>query len=669
MNESIFLRLLPFEDKSEALIEGIDAIGEGRAAGSIVHAVNPESFEQVPGSPFAYWVSERIRRLFTELPPFEGEGRTVRQGLATSDDFRFVRLWWEISPEKTVTGNSETTLEQFRQQTYVGKHWVPFAKGGAYAPFYADLHLVVNWEGEGTEIKSEVDRKYSHIKGYQTFWVVKNPDFYFRSGMTWPLRARRFAPQSLPSGAICSARGYGVFCETSQLPNLVGIGNSFPFDYLYKIMLGRFEFPEFIVGILQQLPIPNDFSSRSNNLAFIAYKAFTEKRNQDTANETSHIFHLAALLQTTGNSLIDRIADWQSRLTEAQQKLADYQSEIDDIAFQLYGIEGDDRRAIEESLGSVHSSAEDEEAESDTDEEDAEPEATVDAGGLVADLISYTFGSVFGRWDVRFATGELTPPELPDPFAPLPVCSPGMLKGADGLPLNEAPSGYPLEIDWDGILVDDADHKDDIIRRVRDVMELIFKDRAEAIEREAAEIIGVKQLRDYFSKSGAGGFWSDHVKRYSKSRRKAPIYCLLQSSKKSYGVWLYYPRLDKDMLFKALINYVEPKIRLEENNLEQSRAKRAAAGTAGREAKQLEREIDQQGNLLSELRDFRDKLRRAAELRLDPDLNDGVILNIAPLWELVPWNEPKKYWEALLEGKYEWSSVGKQLREKGLIKA
>jgi hypothetical protein len=71
---------------------------------------------------------------------------------------------------------------------------------------------------------------------------------------------------------------------------------------------------------------------------------------------------------------------------------------------------------------------------------------------------------------------------------------------------------------------------------------------------------------------------------------------------------------------------------------------------------------------LSELYDFRDKLKRAAELGLEPDLNDGVVLNIAPLWELVPWAEAKKYWEELKDGKYEWSSIGKQMREKGLVK-
>jgi len=229
-------------------------------------------------------------------------------------------------------------------------------------------------------------------------------------------------------------------------------------------------------------------------------------------------------------------------------------------------------------------------------------------------------------------------------------------------------------------MVDDPNRSDDIVRRVREVLELIWKDRAEAIEKEACEILGVKELRDYFRKPGNGGFWDDHVKRYSKSRRKAPIYWLLQSSKKNYALWLYYHQLDKDMLFKALVNYVEPKIRLEESRLESLRSQKAALGADAKEAKKIDNDIERQEALLVEVKDFAEKLERAAKLnfgnpeklnsavKYDPDLNDGVVLNIAPLWELVPWKEAKNYWEELLEGKYEWSSIGKLLRKKGLVK-
>lgn len=242
--------------------------------------------------------------------------------------------------------------------------------------------------------------------------------------------------------------------------------------------------------------------------------------------------------------------------------------------------------------------------------------------------------------------------------------------GKDGqlYPATIPDEEYPIRVTWDGILVDDPDHPDDIVTRSHDVLELLFPGRGEAVEQETCQVLGVKTLREYFRKPGTGGFWMDHVKRYSKSRRKAPIYWLLQSSRKNFALWLYYHRLDKDLLFKALTQYVEPKIRLEEEHLKTLRAQRGTFGTGGRQAKELDQAMERQEDLLIELEDFRDKLRRAADLGLEPDLNDGVVLNIAPLWELVPWNEAKKYWQELLEGKYEWSSIGKQLRAKGLVK-
>ena len=250
--------------------------------------------------------------------------------------------------------------------------------------------------------------------------------------------------------------------------------------------------------------------------------------------------------------------------------------------------------------------------------------------------------------------------------------SPGML----AVPL---PEQYPLRVDSDGIITDDPDHTDDVVRRVREVFELIWTDRAEVIEKEACEILAVKELRDYFRKPGKGGFWDDHVSRYSKSRRKAPIYWLLQSSKKNYGLWLYYHRLDKDILFKARQYYVDPKIRLEQTRLDSLRSQKAALGADAKGARKIDKEIERQESLLGELKDFAEKLERAAKLSFgntetlnsdvtyEPDLNDGVVLNITPLWELVPWKEAKNYWEELLEGKYEWSSMGKLLRKKGLV--
>ena len=318
-------------------------------------------------------------------------------------------------------------------------------------------------------------------------------------------------------------------------------------------------------------------------------------------------------------------------------------------------------------------------------------------------LISYCLGVVFGRWDVRFAQHSSLIPKSQDVLDPLPVVPPGTLVSPDGYPATTdnivseswlkarpnavylpvtgsvsqpiiADTNYPIAIQWDGVLVDSADEHgrptspSDIESRIQGVFEVIFGKQATAQEKAACEALGVRTLREYLRKPGVGGFWLDHVARYSKSRRKAPIYWLLQSSKKNYALWLYYHRLDKDLLFKALVNYVEPKIRLESSRLDSLNSQKAVTGDSGKESKRLAKEIERQEDFLSELRDFKDKLRRAANLHLEPDLNDGVVLNIAPLHELVPWKEANKYWDELLAGEYEWSSIGKQLRANGLVK-
>jgi len=385
---------------------------------------------------------------------------------------------------------------------------------------------------------------------------------------------------------------------------------------------------------------------------------------------------------------------WQDERAAAASALARHQSDIDAIALRLYGLTEDD---IAVTPGTAV--APDEEAPAldgdEADEVDETEETGADGASLAKSLVSWAAGCAFGRFDVRIALDPTLAPALQGPFEPLPVCSPGMLVGPDGLPAREShivseawlrarfnaitlppegsvaepeapPGTYPLAVAWDGILVDDPGHPDDLVGRVRDVLHLVWRDAAEGVELEACKMLGVKDLRDWFR--NPRNFWDDHVKRYSKSRRKAPIYWLLQSSKRSFGLWLYYHRVDPDMLAKALVNYVEPKIRLEESRLAEMRASIGSQAPSGAGARKAERDIERQADLIAELQDFRAALDRAAKLGLSPDLDDGVVLNIAPLREIVPWRIAKQYWDELRAGRYEWSTISSQLRAKGLVR-
>lgn len=271
-------RLFHADEPAEPLAGAVVALGNGEAPQDL-YAVEPASFQQIPNAPFAYWVSERIRRLFVELPAFEGEGRTVRQGLATANDFRFVRTAWETPAELQSKGVT----------------WYPFAKGGSYSPYYADLYLKVNWGGDGAECKEYIIQRYPYLNGNAGF-VAKNTEYYFKPGITWPLRTNGLSFRLLPKGAVFGHKGPAAFPKSGSEKEaliLCGLTNSKPFDVALGTQLARVELARsFEVGLVQTTPIPSLLDIK-NEEVFI--KAWSAKRQPDTSSLTSHAFSAPAL--------------------------------------------------------------------------------------------------------------------------------------------------------------------------------------------------------------------------------------------------------------------------------------------------------------------------------------------------------------------------------------
>ena len=320
-----------------------------------------------------------------------------------------------------------------------------------------------------------------------------------------------------------------------------------------------------------------------------------------------------------------------------------------------------------------------------------------DASWHVGNLIMWCVGVAFGRWDVRMARDDSLIPELQGPFDRLPQVAPGGLVGPDALPatrnriaseawlraradvitLPESRSfdgrdhitaaEYPVQVAWDGVLVDDPGHPCDIVGRVREVLGFVYgPDRAGAIEDEALEMLRAggnrpRSLRDWFRSQKAGelgrSFFDFHIRRYSKSRRKAPIYWRLCTSrrKQGYGVWLYYHRLTDDTLWTVLNDYVGPRREREERRGEELR--RRIARSSGSEVRRLEREREEAISLLGEIESFESQLRKVAEGGWAPEMDDGVVINLAPLHAVVPWKEPEKVWRKLEMGDYDWAHL------------
>ena len=530
--------------------------------------------------------------------------------------------------------------------------------------------MVVRWANNGEEIKQYVEEKVGSASR-----KVQGVDHYFLPGIVFPRRTSSFCPKVMPEGGIYSTAGQSVFVPPDQLWSSLAILSSLVCDFLISLSQGVVSDkisgtnPQFEVGLVDRLPWPDVPAETRTLLEQLAKRIVKLKLEWANVTEPSSYFFRALLPTECGLPLAD-IAVTRSAIQQKHTRsITEAQSQIDELAADVFGLSQSERAEVNRSSRRGYNIPMDDRETGVLNSEDvASLDDAVTPSAVTESVMSYCVGVIFGRWDVRHQTNMTDETPLLDPYLPIPLLAPGILLEGN-LPFSgKCSADYPIRIDGDGIMVDDADHTDDIMRRVRDVLELIWRGRAGAIEKESCEILKIKELREYFRRPSKGGFWDNHITRFSKGRRKAPIYWLLQSSKKNYGLWFYYHRLDKDLLFKALVNYVEPKLRLEDSRLDSLRSQKAATVDSGTAAKKIDKEIEKQEDLISELRDFEDKLRRAANLHLDPDLNDGVVLNIAPLHELVPWKEAKSYWNELIAGEYEWSSIGKQLREKGLVK-
>jgi len=591
---TIFLRLMKESDKQSAMVSAISASRAGLSDDRVFHA-DPIDFKIIPGAPFSYWVNQSIRSAFIKHTRFESEGRTAKQGLATADDNRFLRVWWEVMPSAT--------------------DWYSFAKGGAHSQHYADVYLMVNWTSDGAEIKNNLNEK-GGIRS--NVWMLKDtaPKFFFRPGLTWPLRTNGLSFRVIPSQCIFGHKGPVGFSSSDDELSLLGLSavlNSKPFGYLVSLQLARTELAQsYEVGLIQQTPVPELNSSQQADLAVLAHRAWSLKRSLDSIEETSHAFALPAALRAC-------LGDYDPPAINVE--LVRIQAEIDAIAFDLYGFSDADRAAVQGDQGAVNEGDAEVSADDEGDDEDDAPPIDQTAG-----LLSWAVGVAFGRFDWRLATNERAAPAEPAPFDPLPAKSPGML------PDGAAPfHAHP------GILVDDQGHPHDLARLIEEVLARV-------------EVPVPEDVRRWLQRD----FFAFHLQRYSKSRRKAPIYWPLATTTGSYTLWVYYPSLTSQTLYTAINDFVEPKLKHVGAEVTALRNK------GSNRTRDDEKQFEALQAFELELIELRDTLLKLAPT-YKPNHDDGVQISAAPLWPLFrhkPWQKVlKDTWEKLKKGDYDWAHL------------
>jgi hypothetical protein len=198
------------------------------------------------------------------------------------------------------------------------------------------------------------------------------------------------------------------------------------------------------------------------------------------------------------------------------------------------------------------------------------------------------------------------------------------------------------------VLVDDTGSTDDIAETV--------EAHLGANVPSVLAVLNSGDLRTYIR----GSLFDFHIDYYSRSGRKAPIYWQLAPPSASYSVWLYVHAFSKDTLFRVQKDHVAPKLAHEERRLKSLASELRDAATSAQR-----KQVAAQEALVEDLRAFLDEVKRVAPL-WKPNLDDGVIINFAPLWRLVPQNkswqkELKSTWDALCEGKYDWAHLAMHL--------
>lgn len=385
-------------------------------------------------------------------------------------------------------------------------------------------------------------------------------------------------------------------------------------------------------GYVNLLPMP-DYATRQSDIERIVNAIIDIKRKWFSLDETNLEYHgLIAQMELKGGieAGLDKM---QEQLTDDYAQYVELVKENDDLWMDLADI--DRGSEFRQTLNDYKARRPYEELLS---IDGASNLNVIDKKTMAQEMVMELVGMAFGRWDTAFAKGEKAIPAFGDVFDALPFM-PVVSQG-------EEPCPAQLAVPSDGIMTNEEESPLCLASHVREVMILLWGDRADDMEYELCQLIGCKSLQAYLS--SPTGFFDYHFKRYTKSRRKAPIYWLLASEDGTVDYWIYYPKLNKNTLPQLIIQLREKG--------EQLRTRLNAALTAHDKTQETQVRAEQE-----QVEGMMEKLNRIIEAGYVPNHDDGVPVTAAPLQHLAAsrlWRtECEKNMEILEKGDYDWSHL------------
>ena len=621
------LRALTSSDKEQA----IRSLVAGKNPGEIFD-IDVEVLRKSPGQSFAYWIPQNVLGQLSKLPPIDPSLVSIRVGMQTGEDWRFLRQWWEVKSEKIISVDDSgiPTLESDRS----GCCWATYTKTDKASPWFSPLLQVVKWIKQGFEYKHFVD------KNGKSRAALRSQDFYFKPGFSYMLRSARLVPYIVPAGAIPTAGRAQGFGEGDELLTALVIASSNLGSSWARLTGEMFERPKFQAGMVQSIPY-RKFSpkllERSRN---VISKLYAKRRSLFEGQEPYREFLKPAFFYQA-----EMDGDWSrhSLLGDSLdiELAADYG--LTEHEYDL--VQRDLQEAIAFNAGLQETSESDESA----DEPSDDAVAPASKREVFEGLISYAIGLCFGRWDIRAVTEDAAVNSDANPFAPLPKPPPGMLvKEVENEP-SEQP--YPIKIAPKGVLSSEEIGSSELVSHIRECFDVLSEVRT-INEVSICGELGFQDLDAYINR--VSGFFADHLNRYTAGGRKAPIYWPLSTTSGSYTLWVYYPSLSSQTLYTAINDFVEPKLKQVGADVTALRNKGSAR------TRDNEKQFEALQAFELELIELRDTLLKLAPT-YKPNHDDGVQISAAPLWSLFrhkPWQKVlKDTWAKLEKGDYDWSHL------------
>lgn len=591
-----------------------------------------ERFAEIQGAPMIYWWPEEFRAAYLNAKKLGTFGE-VRQGLASSNNNRFVRAPFEVSASKIDIDNA------FSPKLSDGMLWCPYVKGATGKRWFEPITDVIVWNESGKIVKAYA----SFLYGSATR-TIKSQDKYFQQGLAFSyIGTNGFLCRLRKYKSIFDVSGSSIFCDDPEkmqvilssnlsgyvsqslnptVNNQVGdIANLPVFDLLADLTqyLKRAE------ALYDKL-----FASTESNLEYnyqhldpATFEVEEARIRDEIDKEILAHFSPAtvkAIYQEIGESIFD-FPQWDNQDSSIPADFAQsYQaSETIEVLSRQYRLHPDSILAIKHHLGLVHENQRIDEA---------------------FKHLSWAIGVLLGRFTAS----------VPSHLHGLLYLS--ALDDLDGLEQSRKL---------------DCNVGSQAIASLQSIL------TAHWGEEKAKELW--KGLQDVLAPKSTLGEYirTDAFAKHKEIYENRPIYFPLVSSKKNFFVWVNIHQWNDGTLNSILANYLRPDLNLLEARIRRLREDSLSA-TDKKVRNALENEVARLDKWLDELREFIAKVTQLAEKGPAPklqeveapyvmDLDDGVMVNSASLWELVQplWKDPKKWWDILSKpaGKkdFDWSHL------------